>query len=214
MKSFSVVLSYVSHPLFMLTYALILLLAIDPYSFGSSNLKGQLPLIVICVVYTVLFPLISILVMKLIGFMDNLEMADRQERIGPLIITIVFYTWMFVNIRHNPGIPESFSVITLGSVFALGLSFLVNVFDKVSLHSVGLGGLIGFVGLLIFAFDYDWISIGNISIQLVVVLICLILSAGAVGTSRLFLNVHKSSQIYGGFVIGLLGQLAAWRFLL
>ncbi len=214
MKSVFVLLSYILHPLFILTYALIILLAIDPFSFGSSTISEQLPLIVICFVYTVLFPLISMMVMKLIGFVDSLEMADRQERIGPLIITIVFYTWMYLNVRHNPGVPESFTVIALGSVFALGLAFLVNVFDKVSLHSVGIGGLVGFVALLIFTFDYEWINFGNHSIQLVTFLIALVLVAGAVGTSRLFLDAHKPPQIYGGLVIGVLGQLAAWRFLL
>ena len=214
MKSIFVLLSYFLHPLFVLTYALIILLAIDPFSFGSSTIGEQLPLIVICLVYTVLFPLISIMVMKLIGFVDSLDMVDRQERIGPLIITIVFYTWMYLNVRHNPGVPESFTVIALGSVFALGLAFLVNVFDKVSLHSVGIGGLIGFVALLIFVFDYDWINFGSQRIQLAALLIALILVAGAVGASRLYLNAHKPPQIYGGLVIGLLGQLLAWRFLL
>ena len=214
MRIFSEVLFYLFHPLFLVTYGLIILISIDPFSFGEREIMGEFPLLVITVIYTIFFPLISMLVMRLVGFIDTMQLKGHKERIGPLIVTMVFYTWMYVNVRENPDIPVTFSVLTMGSIIALGLAFLVNVFDKISLHSTGLGGLVGFTGILIFAYHYAWIRIGGLSFKLGVAFFMLLIISGCVGTARMKLKAHNLSQIYGGFMIGLLGQVAAWRFLL
>ena len=39
----------------------------------------------------------------------------------------------------------------------------------------------------------------------------IILLAGAVGTSRLYLKAHKENEIYGGYIVGILAQLIAFR---
>ncbi len=214
MKSVASILSYASHPLFVLTYGLWILIATDPHSFGVTDVTGELPLLVLTFVYTALFPIITILVMRLLGFINGLELETRQERIGPLIATIVFYTWMYVNVRNNPDVPDPFSLFCLGSVISLSLAFMVNVFDKISLHAVGLGGLAFFLFLLLDQFKYQWIYFGGFVLQLVVLLIAIILLAGVVGVARVLLGAHHSAQFYGGFLVGIMGQVFAWRFLL
>ncbi len=214
MKSLANAMAAVTHPLLILTYGLLILLSVDAYSFGSKDLVGQVPLIIITALYTFILPLLSILVLRFIGFIDSMQMHKREERIGPLMITLVFYTWMFVNFRNNPDLPASLTLLTLGAVISIGLSFLVTVFDKISLHCVGLAGLATFVLILILQFEYQYTEWWTISLQLILLFVILVIVAGVVGSTRLFLKAHRAGQIYAGYFVGIVGQLAAWRILL
>ena len=214
MKTIARFISYFTHPLFILTYGILFLLCADPFAFGVTHPFAKLPLLVLIIVYTVIFPLLTMLLMRLIGFIDGLEMSTKEERIGPLIATIVFYTWMYVNVRNNTEIPSVYSILCLGSIISLGLSFLINVFDKISLHMVGLSGLVTFVYILLAVFQYQWLQLGDISVQMILVLIGVLLITGVVGVSRVYLQAHSLSQILGGVLVGIIGQAIAWRFLL
>ncbi|MBC8457671.1 MAG: phosphatase PAP2 family protein [Deltaproteobacteria bacterium] len=59
---------------------------------------------------------------------------------------------------------------------------------------VGLGGLTGLISFLIF----------SMRVNLEFYLIMTVIAAGLAGTSRLFLDAHRPSQLYAGFVLGLL----------
>jgi membrane-associated phospholipid phosphatase len=39
-----------------------------------------------------------------------------------------------------------------------------------------------------------------------------VLLAGLVGSSRLYLKAHQPMQVYGGFIIGIIAQFIALRF--
>lgn len=79
----------------------------------------------------------------------------------------------------------SIAVITL---FAL----VVNFFWKVSLHLLGIGGVVGFILSYIFFFKVN---------ILIVFVIGLLISA-FVAASRLRLNAHSPAQVYAGFLLG------------
>jgi membrane-associated phospholipid phosphatase len=213
-RLFAWIISAISHPLLVLTYGLILIIGFNPYLFGAADLYDELPLILICFAYTFLLPFISILFMKLIGLVASLDLQTREERIGPLIICIVFYTWFYINVYRNADVPIVVGVFTLGSVVALSISFLITVFSKISLHTVAWGGLLGLVVNLLWSFGYHTLPIFNWNIHSRVVLIVLVLISGLVASARLILSAHSSRDIYGGFLVGFTSQLIAIRFLL
>lgn len=140
-------------------------------------------------------------------------MEDRQDRIGPLIVTGVFYIWAFRNMISNPDIPQPLTIFTLGTCIVLGLCFMINLFSKISLHTAGAGGMI-VVAILIWKYFAPYgFAAGSWVIHPSVIIASIIMIAGLVGSARLFLKAHNPSEITGGYFIGLAGQLIAFFIL-
>jgi hypothetical protein len=193
---------------------LILLLLVNPYLFGVNSIKAQSLLILLIFLSTFLLPAISVSMMKALGMVDSFELKDKQERIGPYIITGIFYLWIFVNFKNNSQIPIAFTTFVLGSTIALFIAFFLNIFTKISAHAVGMGGLIGMVTILMILYDYHSFSfeiayVGNIEMGLSTLLMMVIMLAGMVGSARLLLKAHVPSQVYAGYVVGFSSQFFA-----
>jgi hypothetical protein len=78
---------------------------------------------------------------------------------------------------------------------------IANIFFKISMHAMGVGGLLGL--MIIVLFDGQMYS----GIPLVVSL----LLAGMVMTSRMITGDHERGDMVAGFLVGLMSQLiAAW----
>lgn len=210
--------SIACHPLFMLTYMLLILLTVNPYLFGVNKLGDSSFLILMVFFSTVFIPGVAIIMMKLLGLIESIELKDRQERIGPYIITGVFYLWMFRTLLDNPNIPIAFKIFVLGSTIALFAAFFVNLFSKVSMHTVGMGGLLAMVLITMFNYSHGvfWVNLPIFKFQMSMtqLLMMVILLSGMVGTSRLFLKAHNSQEVYGGYMIGVIAQFIAMQFLI
>ena len=90
-KSIAQLISWVFHPLMILTYMICLLMIINPYAFGINRLgEGRSSLIIIYVfLQATLIPAIAISMMKTLGLVPNLnDMGDRTARIGPFIALV------------------------------------------------------------------------------------------------------------------------------
>jgi len=206
------ILSVVFHPIWMLFYMLLLLLMINPHLFGLSSWDQNMGLILLVLLTTVVIPMITTALMKPLGFISSLTQMARKERIFPYISTAIFYLWLFINLYHNSDIPNAYSTFVLGVIFALFTSFFINNFSKISIHTVGMGGLIGMLALTKAFYSYDYFtppwSEGIITLNQLI--IAAILIAGAVGTSRLLLRAHREDEIYGGYLVGFLAQILAY----
>ena len=199
---------------------LILLLLVNPYLFGVSNIGEQPSKLLILQVFlsTFFIPGFAVAMLRFTGLIKSMEMRDKHERIGPYIITGVFYLWMFKNFESNTQIPTAFASFMLGATISLFLAFLINIFSKISIHAVGMGGLLGMVVITMLLFSYDTFTInstilGIVEINMITVLLLTILIAGAVGTARLLLSAHEPMDLYGGYLVGFAAQFLALRFL-
>jgi hypothetical protein len=217
---FAQVLSVLTHPLLIPTYMLALLILVNPYLFGVNHIGDPVSKLLILRIFisTFFLPIVAIALMKMLGLIETLEMTDRRERIGPYIITGIFYLWLFRNILDNPQIPTAFASFMLGAVIGLFLAFFINIFSKISAHAVGMGGMVAMVVITMFLFSYDTFTIysnwlGALQFNMTVVLLLVILMAGMVGTARLGLKAHHPSEVYGGFFVGFVSQLIALRIL-
>lgn len=218
LRFFAQAVSVVFHPLLMLTYMLVLLLLVNPYLFGVNSLEGGKVLVMLVFLSTFFIPAFSVLMMKFLGLVESLQMEDRMERIGPYIITGVFYLWMFRNFLDNNDIPTAYTSFVLGAVIGLFVTFFLNVFTKISAHAVGMGGLLAMVIITMFLFSYGAFTVslpmmGSVQISMNTVLMLTILMAGLVGTCRLVLDAHEPSDLYGGYLVGFITQFIALRFL-
>jgi hypothetical protein len=197
---------------------LLLLMLINPYLFSITDPKAKGLIIISVTSLTIVFPLICVLMMKLLGLIESVQMKGDKERVGPLIATGIFYLWLFINIKDNDMIPEAFSFFVLGSTIALFIGFFLSNFDRISLHTIGIGGLL--MGAIIIRFNYayeiiplDLGTLGAYAIQVDLIVILTIIIAGIVGTSRLLLGAHNREQIFGGYVVGIFSQLIAYNII-
>ena len=217
-KAFAHIISVIFHPLLMVTYMLILLMNINPFLFGFNSIQGNFKLVLLVFASTFVIPLFGVLIMKQIGLIQSFQMKDKLERVGPYIITAIFYLWMFINLFNNPTIPRAFSTFLLGSVIGLFITFFINIFLKISAHTVGVGGLMMMVGITLFNFSYGTFglslgSLGVIHVSVATLLMIVILLAGIVGTSRLILKAHTAQEIILGYAVGVFSQIVAFHFL-
>jgi len=212
-------ISLISHPLLIPTYMLVLLMTINPYLFGMHDIseRTSLDLLLRTFINTFFIPAFAIVIMKFQGLISSFQMEKKSERTGPYIISGMFYIWHFRNILDNTQVPLAFSSFILGATIALFLAFLLNVFTKVSAHATGMGGLLAMVIITMLQFSYDsfvvHFSFGSLQLNMTIVLIATIMLAGIVGTARLYLKAHIPSDLYGGYLIGFVSQVFAFRLL-
>jgi len=216
LKNLSKAISLLFHPLFVLIYLLLATLYINPYLFSVQDPKSRNILLISVLMITVVLPLISILMMRFLGLLASLEMHDKMERVGPLIATGIFYLWLYVNIRSNSYLPTLYHVFVLGSTISLFVAFFINNFTKISLHTVGAGGLV-FAFILLHQYSYGQFEIyagsSVFSISTIFIIALIVFIAGLIGASRMYLKAHNKEQLYLGYLVGILGQLFAYNII-
>jgi membrane-associated phospholipid phosphatase len=217
MRSLAQAISIVLHPLFIVSYVYLFLMVANPYVFGFSGPKQQGVITISVITISCMFPLIAVLMMKALGMIQSLEMHDKLERIGPLIVTGIFLMWLYINIRRNDTMPEIFNSFVLGATIAVFMSLVINSFTKVSLHTAGAGGLL--MGMLLILGDWtdpvvnfaNPLGGGLIRMSIAFIIAVILIGVGAVGTARLYLKAHNNQEILLGYMLGILSQLIAYR---
>jgi hypothetical protein len=200
-RFFATVFSFIFHPLFIPVYITLFLLSVHPYVFAGlddwSKLGNLLQIFVNCT----LLPLVTVLLLKGLKFIDSVYLKTQKDRIIPYIICMIFYFWNWYAFKNNHGVKEMTSLsmaIFVASIFG----FLTNISLKVSMHAIAVGVMSTFMALLAF---HD-----NISLTLHLSISFLI--TGLVCTSRLIVSDHSAKEVYAGLFIGILSQLAAHYF--
>jgi hypothetical protein len=209
------ILSVLLHPILIILYVWMILMAIDPFLFKLGDKNAKIIFLTYTFVSTLVIPVLSIFIMKMLGFVKSFEMKDSKERIGPLIVIGTLYLWMFINYKNDPGIPPVFVTFILGSVFSIFIAFFINNFSKISLHMVGMGGFFTALLLMKFLINYDsfFISVFNwfsAQVSLSFVLIVIALLSGLVGSARLYLKAHETKDLITGFIVGVAAQIIAY----
>ena len=214
-RAFAHFISICFHPLVLFIALLWTGYLIDRYAFSLSGDHEVAVTAIMTIAILFVIPVVTVLMMKGLGFIKSLRMEDPKERIGPMIASIICYVWFYVNMKSNANIPSSFLVLALGGCIALAMAFFINNFSKISLHTTGAGAFIAGVIILITVRTNELIDISlNDSIwqlhPMIIVIIALII-AGLVGTSRLILEAHRPVDIYGGYLVGIISLLIAYR---
>jgi len=158
-------ISFVFHPLLLPTYSFVFIMVTNPFLFGNFTLHQLGGIVIAVFINSFVFPVISILLMYKLGFIKSLYMAEGRERIIPFFGVIVFYIWTFMSFRKSV-YPEILNIPLLGACFAILISFLITLFKKISLHTVGMGSLVGFIIVLGVISNSNFIGYLSIAILL------------------------------------------------
>lgn len=219
MKIIANIISYIFHPLFILVYIMGLALMFNPYMFQIADEKAKVTFYIYSIMSIVVMPLVVIVILKQVDIIKTWSMENRMERIGPLLIVGVLYLWLFINYKNTSSVPVIFTIFLLGSVISVFVSFFINNFTKISLHTVGMGGMVAAIIILRFSLNYETLSLnlpffGSYQINSYFVLLFSIILAGLVGTFRLYLGSHTKDQVYFGYIVGFLAQILAYKIVM
>lgn len=193
--------SWVFHPIFIPLYVVWFLVYVHPSFFSgfSAGEKGQT--IFITALNLVFYPLFTIALLKAVGFIRSIFLRTRQDRIIPYMACGIFFFWAYTVFKQQEKYPLIVPSFILGMFLASSGALLANIYYKISMHAIGVGGL-----LAVFAV----IACTN-SMLMTWPLSAALLITGIVCTARLLVSDHTQKDIYTGLFIGALCQLiAAW----
>jgi len=189
--------------MFMLTYLTAYFLFSNNYFAFFVPPKIKLFLMSAVIVFSVILPLLNMVLLKRLGYIKSMHAKQANERFMPYVSTITLYVGL-IYILHDLSVPYFFKNLILVSLFVIAVDFIINFFTKISAHTSAIGGCVG----VIYFYQYASSS-GDIT----PVCICLGI-AGLIGFARLYLDEHTPRQVYAGFTVGLLTSVACLTLLL
>src|SRR5215213_9512612 len=195
------VISVLFHPLFIPVYISWFLIFMNPL-FPAINANDKWILLLRFVVMYTVFPLITVLLAKGLGFIQSVYLKTQKDRIIPYVVCGIYYFWMWYVLKNQPEFPKYFVMLSLAIFIASSLGLTINSFMKISMHTISVGVMITFILLLAFLTDVNYGFYIAIAFLL----------AGLVCTARLVNSDHSPVEVYTGLLIGIIAQLVASYF--
>ena len=146
---------------------------------------------------TLVFPLMMLPIFFYRNLMLNQKGSIIEEKWVPRIIILILYVITCVYFLRLP-LNRIIQGYVLSVTATLALLTLVSVKVQISMHTGGLGGMVGLVIALIILYGTP----------LEGYLLITLLAGGVVGTARLVEGVNRPGEVYSGFVLGFATVLA------
>lgn len=200
MTFFNKLISYTLHPIIFPAVGTFFYFILTPQYFTGTQ-KNVILLLVF--VSTYFFPLLMLLFLKRFNLINSYQLKSIAERKSPIIFLLVL-SLMMGRLILNTGIADPLAFSFFGGSIALLITYLLFFKDiKTSLHTLGIGSLIGFVMVLSIEYQIDYTLLISI----------LFILSGFIGSSRLYLKAHKPSEVYIGLLLGIFTQFLSYYFL-
>ena len=203
-KIYAAFFSYLFHPIFVPVYVVLFLLYVHPSAFAGFSDAEKKQTILIVILNLVFFPLVSVLLLKAVGFIQSIYLRTQKDRIIPYIATGIFFFWAYTVFKQQTQYPLILTSFVLGIFLASSVALIANIYFKISMHATGMGGWLGF-----------FLVILNSRAMLMTWPLCIVLLlTGLVCSARLLISNHKPPDIYAGLLAGIVTQIAAAIFVL
>ena len=185
------IISIAFHPLLMASILFVILVYFAPSVVSPIQEDSVNTLVIIIFILTFVIPASSVGVLKMTSSISSLSLKNRRERVLPFFFIALYYgvtTYLFEEkFPVNSHLILIFTTIT-GLILIVTL---ITTFWKISAHSVGINGLLGFLVAIDIRFPDS---------QLLWPILLVVLISGVVMSARLILNAHNLSQVLlGGF---------------
>ncbi len=195
-------LSFLFHPLFIPAYVTAFLIFVHPFVFAAVNEKVRILRLISVVLLTAFFPAFTVFLLKRLGFISSIFLRTQKERIIPYIASMTYFFWIFHVSRNLPDSPPVFVLLTLGIFLSSIGALMANIYFKISMHAIAMGGMFCFFVMLSMQGEF------TMGVYLCVAM----LIAGMVCSSRLIISDHHPFEVYSGFFVGILCQAVAAFF--
>lgn len=198
-KGLAVFFSYLFHPLFVIGWVVLYLLYRNNIVF--VGMADDMRIVVFLRVFStsIFLPLVTVLLLKGLGFIQSIQLHTQKDRIIPYVACITFFFWSYY-VSKQLNDPLELRAFLLSAFIAASASLLINNYIKVSMHAIGVGGMLCFFILLLFSNKVDE----------VLPLLAAILITGITCTSRLVASNHTTAEVTVGAIAGALIQFVAW----
>lgn len=194
---FSKFISYFFHPInFPIIGTILFFLFIPKFIFKPQ----EYTILAVIFIGTYLFPIILLLLLKRFGMINSYHMITIEERKFP---TLLFISISFIigNWLYKSLIVDILALLFFG--YGLSLictSIFLYLKLKISLHTLAISGLIGF--LMYFSYFYK--------INLIPIMALLFVLGGLVASARLRLRAHQLNEVILGCVVGFASQFIVY----
>ncbi len=194
---FSKIISYFFHPInFPIIGTILFFLYIPKFIFKPQEH------IIITVIFigTYIFPILLLWLLKRFEMIKSYYMVTIEERKFPLLLFISI-TFILGHWLYKSTIVDLLSLFFFGYGLSLiGVSLFLYLKIKISLHTLAISGLIGF--LIYFSYFYK--------INLITILAILFVLVGLVASARLSLRAHQLNEVLLGGLVGLGAQFLVY----
>lgn len=184
-------LSWLLVPLMMPVYGTLLAFGLSILAFTGMGVR--IAFVGVVFAFNVLIPSLAVIILKRMGFVRDIGLNDRDERLVPYLICItgLVGTALFMSYK---GAPEWLVMFYYGGAAAGLVEVVINRWWKISVHSAGIAGL---VAMLLHLLLYDYSLPSTFAWLLVAVAL-----AGMLGSARIWLGRHTLGQILAGYAVG------------
>lgn len=185
------IISWLFVPLLMPVYGTLLIFNLSILSLSPATTKLIFTLIVFGINF--IFPLLMVLLLKKMKLIDDIGLNGRKERLIPYIISIVCLggtAWLL----WNKGVPMWVAMFYAGGALAALINMIVNFKWKISAHAAGIAGIVA----MLIQITKDGFPMPGMTLWIAGA----ILSAGLLGSARVWLGRHSLMQVLAGSAVG------------
>lgn len=165
-------------------------------------IQYRLILLAVMVVFTIAVPRLTIYLFRKSGNISRWQFDARYNRHIQYAISLISYVACYLLLLRMD-VFGFVGCVVLASIVAQIICSIINVWWKISVHMVGVGGWVGFISAFSFRFGFD-----PVLPECVVIII-----AGILGSSQMLLRQHNLVQIIAGFFIGMLCARLTFMFM-
>lgn len=195
-------LSVLFHPVFVPIYIMYFLLFQHPNQYLGFDPAQKTAFLLQAVAMFTFFPLVTVGLLKALGFVKSIQLHDQKDRIIPLVASGIWYFWIWYVWRNLPDQRAPAIQLALGIWITSVAALMLNTKMKISLHALALGASLTLILSLSFKENLHygtWLSVA-------------FLITGAVSSSRLLVSDHRPMEVYWGLFTGALSMLVAGLF--
>ena len=148
-------------------------------------------------IVTYLIPLLILILFKRLNIIKSYQTESIKDRKLPVAL-MVFLFYLLGNTMKNTSNLVDLSLLFYATSMGLFLVYILFYLKiKTSLHLLSLGISAGFFMVLS----------SNYSLSYIILIIFIILMAGILASSRLYLKAHSKKEVYIGFFLGIAAPL-------
>jgi hypothetical protein len=180
----------VFHPLLMTTYLFGVLMYFLPVMLQPLNASMMFLLMIFLM--TFLLPGLNFLLFRFTGGIKDLAMVERRDRTLPFAFVSILYCVVTLMFYLKFPVPNIIRLMMIVTALVL-VSAIVTHFYKLSVHSLGVWGMIGIL-LPLNKISDDGVLLTPTAVAILV--------AGFVMSARLQLNAHLPREVLIGAILG------------